>query len=67
MHLDLSKWYLKTSDIVPYDLDQRFSFDMKWAKVKKYVPEAYESEIKEKLMSGINIFLLIQECRDRFL
>lgn len=67
MHLDLSKWYLKTSDIVPYNLDQRFSFDMKWAKVKKYVPEAYESEIKEKLMSGINIFLLIQECRDRFL
>ncbi len=67
MHGELSKWYLRTSDVVPFDMDQRFSFDMKWAKVKKYVPEEYEVEIKEKIVSGINIFMLVQECRERFI
>lgn len=66
LHYELSKWYLKTSDIVPFDYDQRFSFEMKWSKVKKYVPQAFENEVKKKIIDGSNIFVLTEECKKRF-
>jgi len=62
----LLRWYMETVDVVPFDLDRRFSDEMIWAKVKKFVPKEYEAEIKEKIAAGANLFVLINECRARF-
>ena len=62
----LMRWYLNTSDIVPFDYDMRFSPEMTWAKVKRLVPKEHEEEIKGKIAKGINPFILMNECRQRF-
>lgn len=66
MQVKLMKWMIETSDVVPFDYDQRFTFDMKWAKVKKYVPKEQEEAIKQRICEGQNIFMLMEECRNRF-
>lgn len=62
----LMHWLMKTSDIVPFDYDKRFSLEMTWARVKKYVPKEYEEEIRQKIEEGVNQFLLIEQCKNRF-
>lgn len=59
-------WLMQTADAVPFDYDERFSQEMIWAKVKSLVPPEHEAEIKEKIKTGANMFLLVQECRRRF-
>lgn len=59
-------WLMQTADVVPFDYDKRFSKEMIWAKVRALVPPAYEEEIKAKIAAGANLFLLTQECRQRF-
>lgn len=63
---ELMRWYLRTSDIVPFDYDMRFSPEMTWAKVKRYVPQEYEAEIKARISTGVNTFALLHECMNRF-
>lgn len=63
---DLLLWLMETADAVPYDYDSRFSNEMIWAKVKRLVPPEYESEIKAQIAKGTNMFLLIQQCKQRF-
>lgn len=60
------RWLMRTADVVPFDYDKRFSKEMTWAKVKRYVPAEYEEEIKEKIDQGVNQFLLIEQCKKRF-
>ena len=62
----LRLWLMRTADIVPFSYDRRFSEEMIWAKVKRLVPAEYEEEIREKIRSGANMFLLINECQQRF-
>lgn len=59
-------WLMQTADIVPYDYDNRFSQEMIWARVRSLVPPEHEAEIKSKIAAGANLFLLQQECRQRF-
>lgn len=63
---ELMYWLMQTSDVVPFNLDQRFSPEMTWAKVKKYVPKEYEDEIRSRIAEGVNQFSLINECKSRF-
>ncbi len=62
----LLRWQLRTSDIVPFSYDRRFTNEMTWAKVKAYVPAEFREEIRAKIAAGANQFLLMQECRERF-
>lgn len=62
----LRLWLMRTTDIVPYRYDRRFSEEMIWAKVRRLVPPEYEEKIREKIRSGANMFLLIHECQMRF-
>ena len=62
----LLRWLMRTADVVPFDYDKRFSKEMTWARVKKYVPPQYEEEIRAKIDAGINHFLIIEQCRQRF-
>ncbi len=62
MQLAMLEWYQGTCDIVPYDYDRRFSFDMVWAKVKGVCPEPYVEEVKQMIVDGANMFSLIQYC-----
>ena len=62
----LRLWLMRTADIVPYRYDRRFSEEMVWAKVKRLVPSEYEEEIRGKIRSGANMFLMIHECQKRF-
>ena len=59
-------WLMQTADAVPFDYDERFSPEMIWAKVKRLVPPEHEAEIKAKIAAGANLFMLMQECRQRF-
>ena len=59
-------WLMQTADIVPYDYDKRFSQEMIWAKVSRLVPHEHEAEIKAKIAGGADLFLLMQECLQRF-
>lgn len=66
LRYQLMLWLMRTSDVVPYDYDKRFSPEMIWAKTKKYVPKEYEEEIRQKIAEGANQFVLIEECKNRF-
>lgn len=59
-------WLMETADVVPYDYDSRFSNEMIWAKVKRLVPPEYEDEIKAQIAGRTNMFILIQQCKQRF-
>ena len=59
-------WLMETADVVPFDYDRRFSDEMIWTRVRRFVPPEYEAEIKGKIASGVNMFLLIRECQERF-
>lgn len=55
-------WYQKTADIVPYDYDERFSFEIRWNRVKKICPAEREEEVKEKIRQGANLFEMVHYC-----
>ena len=59
-------WLMQTADAVPFDYDERFSPEMKWAKLRRLVPPEHEAEIRARIAAGDNLFLLMQECRRRF-
>lgn len=63
---DLLRWLMRTTEVVPFDYDSRFSFEMSWAKVKKLVPLDHEEEIRQRLRQGENMWGLMNECRRRF-
>ena len=58
MRLELLRWYQRTSDIVPFELDRRFTDEMLWNKVKKKCSEGMEAEVKEKIREGMDIVSL---------
>ena len=66
MERQLLKHLMKTADVVPYKYDNRFSNEMIWAKVQRFVPTEYEEEIRQKIENGANMFGLIMECTRRF-
>ena len=57
---------MQTADAVPFDYDERFSPEMKWAKLRRLVPPEHEAEIRARIAAGDNLFLLMQECRRCF-
>lgn len=59
-------WLMRTADAVPFRYDNRFSKEMIWAKLKPLVPAEYEEEIRKRIDEGANLFVLMQECRERF-
>lgn len=64
--LQLMRWLLETTDVVPFDFDSRFSAEMCWAKVQKLVPPEFKDEIMEKINAGMNLFALQNYCKERF-
>ena len=51
---------LATSDIVPFDRDNRFTQRMVWEKVKSMVPEGQEEKIRDMIRHGANRFMLVE-------
>lgn len=60
----LLDWYQKTADVVPFDYDERFGFDIRWNRVKKICPPEREAEVKEKIRQGANLFELVHYCKN---
>lgn len=56
------EWYQDTCDIVPFEKDIRFNEKMIWEKVKCLCPDGYEDEVKEKIRSTNNLFLVKDYC-----
>lgn len=54
LQLEMLEWYQKTSDIVPFKNDDRFSPEMIWNKMKKGCPTNKVEELKELINSGAN-------------
>lgn len=63
LQVELMRWYQQTSDVVPYELDDRFTHEMLWAKVKNICPQGYEEDVKEKIRGGIKQGILFQYIR----
>lgn len=63
MQLDLLDWYQQTSDVVPYEIDDRYTPEMLWAKVKQICPKGYEEDVKEKIRGGMRHGILLQYMR----
>lgn len=59
-------WLMQTADAVPFDYDKRFSKEMIWARVKALVPPEHEAEIRARIDGGADMFMLMQECLQRF-
>jgi hypothetical protein len=52
-----------TADIVPFEEDSRFSFDMVWNRLKMNCPKEYEKEVKQRIRDGENMFQLMEYVR----
>ena len=46
LRLKMLDWYQSTSDIVPFRYDDRFTFEMKWSKLKGMCPIEIADEVK---------------------
>ena len=66
MEKRLRLWLMRTTDIVPFDYDKRFSETMIWAEIRHMVPPEYAEEFRKKVRDGKNKFLLAAECQSRF-
>jgi arylsulfatase A-like enzyme len=62
MQTALLEWYQKTCDVVPFDYDDRFSFEIIWNRVKDICPQAYAEEVRQKIRDGANMFELVHFC-----
>ena len=55
MQIALMKWMQETADVVPYELDSRFTPEMLWNKVKRMCPKGKEGEVWQKIKSGVTL------------
>lgn len=67
MQYKLMKWLAATTDVVPYNFDDRFTEEMTWSKVKEIVPLEFEEEIRKKIRGGMGQFVVMEYCKSRFL
>ena len=65
LRLKMLEWYQDTCDVVPYDEDERFNFEMIWHKVKAFVRPGQEEEVKRRIRAGENVFLLTEWLRSQ--
>lgn len=52
LQLALMRWLQETSDIVPFDFDNRFTEESMWSKVAAIVPPEYEQEMRAMVRGG---------------
>lgn len=57
------KWLQSTADIVPYDMDRRFTAEGMWSRVRDMVPPEYEAEVRKKIQEGMRLAPLGEYCR----
>ena len=62
LQISLMKWLQATSDIVPFDFDNRFTEEGLWNKVKSLVPPEYEEDVRSKIRAGMGIGALFGYC-----
>lgn len=56
------EWYQDTCDVVPFDKDLRFNQQIIWEKVKSMCPAGCEEQVKEKINSTMNLFVVKEYC-----
>lgn len=59
---EMLKWLQSTADIVPFELDQRFTKEMLWAKVRGMVPPEAEKEVRDLIDNHADFQYLMQYC-----
>ena len=62
MSLELLSWYQNTCDIVPHTIDERFSPQMIWEKVKHLCPDGCEKDVRAKIEAGMGLFPAQSYC-----
>lgn len=58
----LLKWLQQTADIVPYEIDSRFTKKMMWSKVGGMVPEDQKENVLKMIDEGITFSALLSHC-----
>lgn len=68
MQIEQLRWYQRTTDVVPYEYDKRFTNEMLWAKVKNRCPAGYEEDVKAKIAGGMKqgmLYRYLNEINER--
>jgi arylsulfatase A-like enzyme len=64
LKMNMLEWYQTTADIVPFEQDERFNYEMIWNRVKINVPENLKEEVQQKIRNGADMFQLIEWVRN---
>lgn len=62
MQRKMLKWLEATDDIVPFELDERFTPEMLWARVRGLVPPEKEAEVRKMIADGTPFPVLMGYC-----
>ena len=62
MQRKMLKWLAATDDIVPFELDERFTPEMLWARVRGLVPPEKEAEVRKMIADGTPFPVLMGYC-----
>ena len=65
MRKDMLKWLQETSDIVPFEYDQRFTPDMALARLKNITHKEDEAVVRKMLADGVSFVEITQHFRDK--
>lgn len=64
MRLGMLKWLHATADIVPYELDQRFTPEMMWARVRHLLRPEYKPLVRDMIPNHVGFAKIMQHCRE---
>lgn len=66
MRLKMLDWYQETCDIVPFSIDERFTFEMIWCRVKGFCPPTQVGEVQKFIRNNnkMPIPLLLKKCHE---
>lgn len=65
MQRDMLKWLQRTSDIVPFQRDQRFTREMMHARARKLIPAERMAELDRLIDEGIPFFHALSAIREK--
>jgi hypothetical protein len=65
MKMEMLKWYQTTCDIVPFEQDERFNYDIIWNRVKLLCPPELKEEVQEKIHNGADMFMLLEWIKNK--
>ncbi len=65
MKIEMLEWYQQSCDIVPFDWDKRYNYDMTWNSIKSICPTDLTQEVQQKIREEGNPFSVKQWIKSK--